>query len=145
MRQIIYENLPCYGVQFQQCEDSNKLSSLHDGLFSFFRVALHEVTWGMVVWCRKNAPRRQQFHDTSHVSAVLISSADTQKRAIKSRSFMYNHSESARKRRTVLYKSDQQQQHYQESRQDQEERGGLDSHEELDYHFRIQARSRGGR
>ena len=25
-------------------------------------VALHEVTWYMVVWCTQNAPRRQQFH-----------------------------------------------------------------------------------
>ena len=25
-------------------------------------VALHEVTWCMVVWCTQNAPRRQQFH-----------------------------------------------------------------------------------
>ena len=25
-------------------------------------VALHEVTWSMVVWCTQNAPRRQQFH-----------------------------------------------------------------------------------
>ena len=31
------------------------------------------------------------------------------------------------------------------SRQDQEEGGELDSHEELDYHLRVQARSRGGR
>ena len=146
MRQTIYENLlPCYSVQFQQCEGSNNLRSLHDGSFCVFRVALHEVTWCMVVWCTQNAPRRQQFHDTSHVSAVLKSSADIQKRAIKSRSFMYNHRESARKRRTVLYKSDHQQQHYQESRRDQEEGGDLDSHEELDYHLRVQARSRRGR
>ena len=32
-----------------------------------------------------------------------------------------------------------------ESRRDQEEGGELDSHEELDYHLRVQARSRGGR
>ena len=84
--------------------------------------AWHEVAWYMVVWCTQNAPTRQQFHDTSHVSAVLKSSADIQKRAIKSRSFMYNHRESARKRRTVLYKSDQQQQQqHQESRRDQED------------------------
>ena len=25
-------------------------------------LALHEVTWCMVVWCTQNAPRRQQFH-----------------------------------------------------------------------------------
>ena len=25
-------------------------------------VALHEVTWCMVVWCTQNAPRRQQIH-----------------------------------------------------------------------------------
>ena len=25
-------------------------------------VALHEVTWCMVVWCTQNAPRWQQFH-----------------------------------------------------------------------------------
>ena len=25
-------------------------------------VALHAVTWCMVVWCTQNAPRRQQFH-----------------------------------------------------------------------------------
>ena len=31
-----------------------------------------------------------------------------------------------------------------ESRRDQEEGGELDSHEELNYHLRVQARSRGG-
>ena len=28
-------------------------------------VALHEVTWCMVVWCARNAPRWQQFHMAS--------------------------------------------------------------------------------
>ena len=35
-------------------------------------VALHEVTWYMVVWCTQNAPRRLKFHVAlhDHVSAA---------------------------------------------------------------------------
>ena len=34
-------------------------------------VALHEVTWCMVVaWCTQNAPRRQRFHVAPAVSAL---------------------------------------------------------------------------
>ena len=44
-------------------------------------VALHEVTWCMVVWCTQNAPKWQQFH----VASTLV---DIQKRAIKSYSLM---------------------------------------------------------
>ena len=29
---------------------------------SLMGVALHEVTWCMVVWCTQNTPRWQQFH-----------------------------------------------------------------------------------
>ena len=33
-------------------------------------VALHEVTWCMVVLCTQEAPRRQQFHVAPAVSAL---------------------------------------------------------------------------
>ena len=34
-------------------------------------VALHEMTWCMVVWCTQNAPRWQQFHVAPAMSALL--------------------------------------------------------------------------
>ena len=39
-------------------------------------VALHEVTWCMVVWCTQNMPRQQQFHVApampAHKYAILV-------------------------------------------------------------------------
>ena len=35
-------------------------------------VALHEVTWCIVVWCTKNAPRRQQFHVAPAMPALHV-------------------------------------------------------------------------
>ena len=35
-------------------------------------VALHEVTWFMVVWCTQNAPRRQQFYVAPAMSALYV-------------------------------------------------------------------------
>ena len=48
-------------------------------------VALHEVTWCMVVWCTQNAPRRQKFHvaPTMLARCKYTTSVDIQKRAKK--------------------------------------------------------------
>ena len=35
-------------------------------------VALHEVTWCMVVWCTQDAPRRQQFYVAPAMSALQV-------------------------------------------------------------------------
>ena len=35
-------------------------------------VALHEVTWCVVVWCTQNAPRRQQFHVAPAMPALYV-------------------------------------------------------------------------
>ena len=35
-------------------------------------VALHEVTWCMVVWCTQNAPRWQQFHEAPAMPALSV-------------------------------------------------------------------------
>ena len=36
-------------------------------------MALHEVTWCMVVCCTQNAPRRQQFYDVAPAMSALLS------------------------------------------------------------------------
>ena len=33
-------------------------------------VALHEVTWYMVVWCTQNTPRQEQFHVAPAMSVL---------------------------------------------------------------------------
>ena len=35
-------------------------------------VALHELTWCMVVWCTQNAPRWQQFHVAPAMPALYV-------------------------------------------------------------------------
>ena len=48
-------------------------------------VALHEVTWCMVVWYTQNAPRWQQFHVAPAMPALkYTTSVDIKKHAIKS-------------------------------------------------------------
>ena len=77
-------------------------------------VALHEVTWCMVVWCTQNAPRltlsgsRFLWHHPCQ-RCKYTTSVDIQKRAIKtihSCRITCERSESARERRIALYKSD---------------------------------------
>ena len=46
---------------------------------------MYEVSWCMVVWCRQNAPRRQQFHVAPAMSMLKYTTlVDIKKRAIKS-------------------------------------------------------------
>ena len=35
-------------------------------------VALHEITWCMIVWCTQNAPRCQQFHVAPAILAPYV-------------------------------------------------------------------------
>ena len=72
-------------------------------------MALHEVTWCMVIWCTQNAPGQQQFHVTPALPEYTTS-VDIQ----KSQSFLRitrERSEAAQEWSLALYKSDQQQQH----------------------------------
>ena len=81
-------------------------------------VALHEVTWCMVVWSTQNAPRWQQFHKAPAMPARKVhhfggwSKPRYKKKAIHSCRITCEHRESARERRIALDKSDQQQQQY---------------------------------
>ena len=66
-------------------------------------VALHEVTWCMVVWCTQNMCQNGGSFTLHHYSEC----------AVKSKSRISNdtrqeHSESVQDQRTALYKSDQQ-------------------------------------
>ena len=47
--------------------------------------------WYMVLWCTKNAPRRQQFHVAPCQRCKYTTSVDIKKRAIISYSLMWNH------------------------------------------------------
>ena len=87
-------------------------------------VALHELTWCMVVWCTQNAPRRQQFHVAPAMPALYVhhfrgyrETRHKNKKQNKKTSHSYRitceRNESARERRKALYKSDQQQQQQQ--------------------------------
>ena len=90
-------------------------------------VALHEVTWCMIVWCTSNVRRWQQFHVApastcqrcKHTTSVDIQKCAIKKEKRKEKKASHScritceRSESARVRRIVLYKSDQQQQHWQ--------------------------------
>ena len=76
-------------------------------------VALHEVTWCMVVWCTQNVPRDGSsfmWHQPCQ-RCKYTTSVDIQKLALKdihSCRITCERSESARRRRIALYKSDHQ-------------------------------------
>ena len=74
-------------------------------------VALHEVTWCMVVWCTQNLRRDGSSfmrHQPCQRCKYTATSVDIHKRAIKSSHscrITCERSESARERRIALYKS----------------------------------------
>ena len=80
-------------------------------------VALHEVTWCMVVWCTQNLPRDGSsfmWHQPCQRCKYTATSVDIHKRAIKSSHscrITCERSESARERRIALYKSNHQHHH----------------------------------